>query len=81
MVKKTTKEENKKIMSSKIATDTAEYLAKGGAIGHYTHVDNAGYAGDARLVTKSRKQEAANLKKRRNFNLKPQDKGACTKNI
>lgn len=79
MAKKASKissDENKALMSRNIATQTAAYLKQGGKVATVTCTDNAGYPS---LVKKSRKQEAADLKKRRNFHLKPQDKSTCTK--
>lgn len=63
MAKKASKissDENKALMSSKIATDTAVYMAAGGTVKHCTHRDNANFT---YVKKKSRKQQLEDQKR------------------
>ncbi len=60
MAKKTSNDENKELLSSKIATDTEAFLAAGGTVRHCTHLDNANVTHEK----KSKKKHLEDQKRR-----------------
>lgn len=60
MAKKTSNDENKELLSSKIATDVEAYLATGGTVKQCTHRDNA----NSTYVKKNRKEHLEDQKRR-----------------
>lgn len=76
--KTTTNDEDKALLSTKIATDTAVYLAAGGTVKRCTSQDNANFC----FVKKSKKQQLEDQKKRgllSVINYKQRKENAATK--